>query len=216
MSPYLPFIGRWLSASAKADHHPIIAVLSTAATHARRAFSILQQSHNHHVRLMGMVAHPVAFYILDDCLGAARAFPDGITVRRHWPDHRRLLFAGTTPLVADLLVSWTKPNKFRPALCIMFFAAIALFDYRAMPESEALWVQGRPSRRSGMPKSWSRRRTTIRPRQMPMRRRRQPSRQRLRAPCDGDERDHRIMIRPAAILPARRRVGSSRRTSLDC
>ena len=103
------------------------------------AFKILQQSHNHRwvtFVALGMVAILVAFYVSMTASALPALFPDGITVRRHGPDlqHRRLPVRGHDTAVADLLVNWTD-NKFAPALYIMFFAAIALFALRAMPES---------------------------------------------------------------------------------
>lgn len=137
MSLVLPFIGRW---SDRIGRRPIyyIAVFSTLLL-MLPAFKILQQSHNHRwvtFVALGMVAIPVAFYVSMTASALPALFPTasrfggmGLTY-----NIAASLFAGTTPLVADLLVNWTD-NKFAPALYIMFFAAIALFALRAMPES---------------------------------------------------------------------------------
>ena len=91
---------------------------------------------------LGIVAIPVAFFVSMTASALPALFPTAARFTGMGLTYNiaASLFAGTTPLIADLLVnatagSWISP--FMPALWIMTFSAIAVLAVLAMRETGA-------------------------------------------------------------------------------
>ncbi|PII82215.1 MFS transporter [Leucobacter sp. OLJS4] len=144
MSLLLPTIGRWSDRVGRRR----VYFLATGSSLVLMlpAFLILQTAPQAGMWVvflaLGIVAIPVAFFVSMTASALPALFPTaarfsgmGITYNL-----AASLFAGTTPLIADLLVnatagSWISP--FMPALWIMTFSAIAVLAVLAMRETGA-------------------------------------------------------------------------------
>lgn len=142
MSLCLPTIGRWSDRIGRRKVYliatgssilimlPAFAILQTAPSAGMWAVFVA----------LGMVAIPVAFFVSMTASALPALFPTaarfsgmGITYNL-----AASLFAGTTPLIADLLVNATEGSAvspFMPALWIMTFSVIAVFAVIAMRET---------------------------------------------------------------------------------
>lgn len=144
MSLLLPKIGRW------SDHigRRKVYFLATGSSIVLMlpAFAILQTAPQAGMWVvfvaLGIVAIPVAFFVSMTASALPALFPTaarfsgmGITY-----NIAASLFAGTTPLIADLLVNATHGSAispFMPALWIMTFSVIAIFAVLMMKETAA-------------------------------------------------------------------------------
>lgn len=144
MSLLLPKIGRWSDRIGRRR----VYFLATGSSIVLMlpAFAILQTAPQAGMWVvfvaLGIVAVPVAFFVSMTASALPALFPTaarfsgmGITY-----NIAASLFAGTTPLIADLLVNATHGSAispFMPALWIMTFSVIAIFAVLMMKETAA-------------------------------------------------------------------------------
>ena len=144
MSLLLPKIGRWSDRIGRRK----VYFLATGSSIVLMlpAFAILQTAPQAGMWVvfvaLGIVAIPVAFFVSMTASALPALFPTaarfsgmGITY-----NIAASLFAGTTPLIADLLVNATHGaaiSPFMPALWIMTFSVIAIFAVLMMKETAA-------------------------------------------------------------------------------
>ncbi len=144
MSLMLPKIGRWSDRIGRRK----VYLLATGSSIVLMlpAFAILQTAPQAGMWVvfvaLGIVAVPVAFFVSMTASALPALFPTaarfsgmGITY-----NIAASLFAGTTPLIADLLVNATHGSAispFMPALWIMTFSVVAVFAVLMMKETAA-------------------------------------------------------------------------------
>lgn len=144
MSLILPKIGRWSDRIGRRK----VYLLATGSSIVLMlpAFAILQTAPQAGMWVvfvaLGIVAVPVAFFVSMTASALPALFPTaarfsgmGITY-----NIAASLFAGTTPLIADLLVNATHGSAispFMPALWIMTFSVVAVFAVLMMKETAA-------------------------------------------------------------------------------
>lgn len=144
MALLLPKIGRWSDRIGRRK----VYLLATGSSIVLMlpAFAILQTAPQAGMWVvfvaLGIVAIPVAFFVSMTASALPALFPTaarfsgmGITYNL-----AASLFAGTTPLIADLLVNATHGSAispFMPALWIMVFSVIAVFAVLVMKETSA-------------------------------------------------------------------------------
>ena len=144
MSLLLPKIGRWSDRIGRRK----VYFLATGSSIVLMlpAFAILQTAPQAGMWVvfvaLGIVAIPVAFFVSMTASALPALFPTaarfsgmGITY-----NIAASLFAGTTPLIADLLVNATHGSAispFMPALWIMTFSVVAVFAVLMMKETAA-------------------------------------------------------------------------------
>lgn len=142
MALLLPTIGRWSDRIGRRKVYFLATGSSVLLMFP--AFAILQAAPTAGMWVvflaLGIVAIPVAFFVSMTASALPALFPTaarfsgmGITY-----NVAASLFAGTTPLIADLLVNSTKGSwisPFMPALWIMVFSVIAIFAVMLMKET---------------------------------------------------------------------------------